>query len=265
MNRIEQRFKTLSQSGKAAFIPYITAGDPTLELTARLVPELERAGADIVELGAPFSDPVADGVVNQESALRALRHNVSLHDILAMVKELRKTCQTPIVLYTYYNLVLAYGVTQFSKDAAASGIDGVLCLDLPPEEAAEYREAIEGAGIAPIWLIAPTTPPERVKLIAGMAKGFVYYVSRTGVTGARASMDSSVKTQVAAIKQYTALPVAVGFGISTPAHALEVASYADGVVVGSAIVRLIGELGAAPDMISRVCAFVASLASAAKG
>ncbi|MBI5095035.1 MAG: tryptophan synthase subunit alpha [Candidatus Hydrogenedentes bacterium] len=264
MNRIEQRFKSLAQQRKAAFIPYITAGDPTLELTARLVPELERAGADIVELGVPFSDPLADGVVNQEAALRALRHDVSLHDILAMVGNLRKTCQTPIVLFTYFNPILAYGLEGFAQDAASAGVDGVLCLDLPPEEASEYCKLMDARNIATIWLIAPTTPEHRIELIAGIARGFIYYVSRTGVTGERESMDTSIKDQVAAIKRHTSTPVAVGFGISKPAHAAEVASCADGVVVGSAIVRLMGQLGDSPEMIPKVCEFVKSLASAAK-
>lgn len=264
MNRIERRFGELAAKREPAFIPYVTAGDPTLARTAELVFELERAGADIIEFGVPFSDPVADGVVNQEAAQRALKHGVSLHDIVALVRRLRTKTQIPIVLFTYYNPVLAYGIDAFANDAANAGVDGVLCVDLPPEEAAGYKRLLDGKGIATIFLIAPTSTPARIELIAKSSAGFVYYVSRTGVTGERASVEASVKGMVAEIKRHTAIPVAVGFGISTPAQAAEVASYADGVIVGSAIVRMIGQLGDTPEMPGKVGAFVRSLVEAAK-
>jgi tryptophan synthase alpha chain len=264
VNRIDARFKWLAERGQSAFIPYITAGDPTLDMTAKVVLELEKAGADVIELGIPFSDPIADGVVNQEAAFRALKNHVSLHDVVRMVGELRKSTEIPLLLFTYYNPVLAYGVEAFAKDCEAAGVDGVLCVDLPPEEDSEYKRCLDAAGIATIFLIAPTSTPDRVELLAKSSTGFIYYVSRTGVTGVRSSMETSVKGMVDAIKRHTKTPVAVGFGISKPEHAVEVAGYADGVIVGSAIVRMIGELGDAPDMPQKVGAFVKSLADATK-
>ena len=265
MNRIEKRFKDLAARHETAFIPYITAGDPTLDVTAQLVIEFEKAGADVIEFGVPFSDPVADGIVNQEAALRALQHGVSLHDIVALVKKLRAATEIPIVLFTYFNPVLAYGLEAFAADSASAGVDGVLCVDLPPEEAGEYKRLLDAKGIATIFLVAPTSTPERVELIARNSTGFVYYVSRTGVTGERAGIESSVREKVGRIKAVTDIPVAVGFGISNPAQAAEVAGYADGVIVGSAIVRMIGELGDTPGAAARVGAFVKSLVDATKG
>lgn len=264
MNRIDQRFSDLKAKRQPAFIPYITAGDPTLDATARLVIELEKAGADIIEFGVPFSDPVADGVVNQEAAQRALKNGVTLHDIVALVKRLRATTQIPLVLFTYFNPVLAYGLEAFARDAADAGVDGVLCVDLPPEEAVEYKRLLDAKGIATIFLIAPTSTPERVALIAKVSTGFVYYVSRTGVTGERDNIEVSVKERVGEIKRHASCPVAVGFGISTPEQAALVAQCADGVIVGSAIVRMIGQLGSSADMPARVGAFVKSLVTATK-
>lgn len=265
MNRIEKRFSELAARNETAFIPYITAGDPTLERTAQLVAELEKAGADIIEFGVPFSDPVADGVVNQEAAQRALKNNVSLHDIVALIKRLRETTQIPLVLFTYFNPVLAYGLESLATDAADAGVDGILCVDLPPEEAGDYKRLLDAKGIATVFLIAPTSTPERIKLIAESSSGFVYYVSRTGVTGERADIADSVKTMVGQIKAHTKTPVAVGFGISTPEQAAKVSSYADGVIVGSAIVRLVGELGDSDAMPASVGQFVKGLAGGAKG
>lgn len=264
MNRIDARFKWLAEQRQAAFIPYITAGDPTLDMTAKVVIELEKAGADVIELGIPFSDPIADGVVNQEAAFRALKNHVSLHDVVKMVGELRKSTEVPLLLFTYYNPVLAYGVEDFAKDCKAAGVDGVLCVDLPPEEDSDYKHCLDAAGISTVFLIAPTSQPDRIELLAKSSTGFVYYVSRIGVTGVQAAVETSVEGMVGAIKQHTKTPVAVGFGISIPEHAAEVAGYADGVIVGSAIVRMIGELGEAPDMPAKVGAFVKSLADAAK-
>ncbi len=265
MNRIEQRFKELAERGETAFIPYITAGDPTLERTAELVFELEKAGADVIEFGVPFSDPVADGIVNQEAAQRALKNNVSLHDIVALIKRLREKTQIPLVLFTYFNPVLAYGLESLAADAADAGVDGVLCVDLPPEEAGEYKRLLDAKGIGTIFLIAPTSTAERVKLIAEKSSGFVYYVSRTGVTGERVEIAASVSSMVEQIKSCTSTPVAVGFGISTAEQAAEVAGYADGVIVGSAIVRMIGELGDSDGMPASVGSFVKKLADACKG
>jgi tryptophan synthase alpha chain len=265
VNRIDERFATLSEAGHAAFIPYITAGDPTLDATAQLVLEFEKAGADIIEFGVPFSDPIADGKVNQEAAQRALLHDVTLHDVVRLVRELRAKTQIPLVLFTYFNPVLAYGFEDFARDCKDAGVDGVLCVDLPPEEAGDYQRLMDQAGIATIYLIAPTSTPERIELIAKNSSGFIYYVSRTGVTGERADLEQSVQGMVAAIKQHSVKPVAVGFGISKPHHASEVASLADGVIVGSAIVRMVGDLGDTPDMPAKVGAFVKSLVDATKG
>lgn len=264
MNRIDERFKALAEKGEKAFIPFIVAGDPTLDVTEGIVLALERAGADVIELGIPFSDPLADGVVNQEAAQRALLHNVTLKDVMDMVSRLRETSNVPIIFFTYYNPVLAYGLEAFAEDAAEAGVDGVLCVDLPPEEAGEYKRLLDARDLATVFLIAPTSTPERIDLIAKQCTGFVYYVSRTGVTGERQDIESSVKTMVGAIKACTDKPVAVGFGISTPDQAAEVAGYADGVVVGSAIVRMIGKLGESPETPEKVGAFVKSLADAAK-
>ncbi len=264
MNRIKNRFQQLCEAGEKAFIPYITAGDPTLERTAEIVQALEKAGADIVELGIPFSDPLADGVVNQEAAMRALRHGTTLHNVLGMVSDLRAHTQIPIVLFTYFNPVHSYGLAQFGPDCRAAGVDGVLCVDLPPEEAAEYKASLDAHDIATIFLLAPTSTAERTKTVSRQCTGFVYYVSRTGVTGERAAVEQDVRSMVAKIKECTDTPVAVGFGISKPEHAAEVAGYADGVIVGSAIVRLIGELGDSPSTAAEVAAFVEPLIKAAK-
>lgn len=264
MNRIEKRLKALAERGVPAFIPFIMAGDPTLEQSAALVCELERAGADVIEFGVPFSDPVADGVVNQEAALRALKNGVTLRDILAVVKKLRGSTEVPLMLFTYFNPVLAYGIPLFAADAAEAGVDGVLCVDLPPEEALEYKQCVGERGLATVYLIAPTSTPQRIAMIAKASTGFIYYVSRTGVTGERESIEESVRGMVAQIREHTDKPVVVGFGVSKPEHASEVAGYADGVVVGSAIVRMVGELRDSPDMVSKVGAFVKTLVDATK-
>lgn len=265
MNRIEARFKELNKRGETAFIPYITAGDPTLDKTGELVLELEKAGADVIEFGIPFSDPIADGPVNQEAALRALKHGVTLHDVVALVGRLREKTQVPILIFTYYNPVLAYGVESFAEDCALAGVDGVLCVDLPPGEDPAYKKALDSKDIATVYLIAPTSTPERIDVISKNSKGFIYYVSRTGVTGVRSDIADTVQDMVAAIKEQSKTPVAVGFGISTPEQAAEVAGYADGVVVGSAIVRLVGELGEQDAMPLQVGAFAKTLADGAKG
>lgn len=265
MNRLEQRFQELAQRNEHAFIPYITAGDPTLAITEELVLEFDKAGADLIELGVPYSDPLADGPVNQASALRALRHNVTLGNILDSIRRIREKSEVPLILFTYYNPVLAYGVEALAEDSAKAGADGILCVDLPPEEGEEYMEAFRKRGLSTVFLLAPTSTDERIELIAKKSSGFVYYVSRTGVTGERQNIESGVKTMVAKIKQHTDLPVAVGFGISNTEQAAEVSSYADGVVVGSAIVRMVGECGESKDTASKVGAFVKSLVDATKG
>lgn len=264
MNRIERRWRELRERGEKAFIPYITAGDPTLSITEQLVLEFDKAGADIVEFGVPYTDPLADGPVNQESALRALKHHVNLADILALVQKIRTRSEIPILLFTYYNPVLAFGVDRLAEEAAEAGVDGVLCVDLPPEEAEEYEAAFGKHGLSTVFLLAPTSTGERIDLVTKHSRGFIYYVSRTGTTGERDTIEADVKDMVAAIKQKTDAPVAVGFGISTPEQAKQVAGYGDGVVVGSAIVRMIGELGNSPDTPLQVGVFVRSLVEATK-
>ena len=264
MNRVYAKFQELREAGQTAFIAYITAGDPTLELTGRLVLGLEKAGVDIIELGVPFSDPLADGPVNQAAAERALKHGVSLRDIVGFVRQLRKATSIPLVFYAYFNLVMKYGIERFADEAAAAGVDGALALDLPPEESAEYKAAMDKTGLSTIYLAAPTSTAERLKLIAGYSTGFVYCVSRTGVTGVRDAVEGSVKPMVAGIREFTNKPVAVGFGVSKPEHVREISQYADGVVVGSSIVSRIGELGATPNMVDEVAGFVRKLAQASK-
>lgn len=264
-NRIDERFEALKSRKQAAFIPYITAGDPTLPQTAAIVHALEAAGADVIELGVPFSDPIGDGTVNQEAALRALKNRVTLRGIFDMVRDIRTTSEVPLLLFTYYNPILVYGITQFAADAADAGVDGVLCVDLPPEEADEYKVALDAAELRTVFLMAPTSTDERIALIARQCTGFIYYVSRMGVTGARTGLAADMQDVLARIKQHTDKPVAVGFGISDPDQARTVGTLADGVVVGSAIVRMIGELGESPETAGKIGAFAKTLADAAKG
>jgi tryptophan synthase alpha chain len=265
MNRIDQRFQELNAAGKTAFIPYITAGDPTLAQTEQIVYALEKAGADIIEFGVPFSDPIGDGPVNQEAALRALKHQVSLRDVIALIKTIREKSQVAILIFTYYNPVLAYGIDAFAKDAAAAGADGVLCVDLPPEEADDYKAALDANDLRTIFLLSPTSTEARIQLIAKQSSGFIYYVSRLGVTGEKADLAADLEQAVANVQKHTDTPVAVGFGISTPEQAKKVAGMARGVIVGSAIVRMIGELGESPETADKVGAFVKTLVDATKG
>jgi tryptophan synthase alpha chain len=262
-NRIDCKFAALRSQGSKAFIAYICAGDPSLEATRRLALELEKAGVDILELGVPYSDPVADGMVNQLASQRALEAGTTPYGVLECVREVRKESQIPIVLYTYLNPLMALGFEKFHKDAEAAGVDGMLILDLPPDEdAGEF--AVKG-GMRRIRLIAPTTPDERVARITAKAGGFIYYVSREGITGEQAGVATSIGGRVQAIRKTTSLPIAVGFGVSNPEQAREVAGLADGVVVGSAIVKRIAEHGGKAEMPMLVAEFVRPLAMAAKG
>ena len=263
--RITDTFQRLKTAGRTGLVTYVTGGDPDLARSIEILRALDRAGSDVIEVGVPFSDPLADGPVNQEAAQRALINDVTLEDILACVKSLRTKTQIPIMLFTYYNPVLAYGADALAADAKESGVDGILCVDLPPEEATEYRASFAAQGLDTVFLLAPTSTDERVKLIAEATSGFCYYVSRTGVTGEQSSIESSVQPMVEKIKSLTDVPVAIGFGISNPDQAREIAGYGDGVVVGSAIVRMIGELGDTPDTAKKVGAFVKTLVDATKG
>ncbi len=255
MGRIETRFAALKKGGRKAFVAYLTAGDPDLGTTAGLIPALEAAGVDIVEIGIPFSDPTADGPAIQAASQRALKQGTTPAKILAMIAALRRTSAIPIVLFGYYNPILSYGPERFAADAADAGVDGILIVDLPPEEAGELRQFTDKAGLAFITLVAPTTDPPRARMILRGAAGFVYYISVTGVTGTAVARPDDVRRDVERIREMTPLPVAVGFGISTPEQAAAIAPLADGVVIGSALVRLIAEKGADAGLIPAVSAY----------
>jgi tryptophan synthase alpha chain len=234
---IGSAFEKLRREGRKAFIPFITAGDPDLESTIRLVPELERAGSHIVELGVPFSDPLADGPVIQRSSERALRHGYRLADYLEAVRRIRKESAVPILLFSYFNPVLQYGLQRLARDAKSAGVDGILVTDLTPEESEEYCAAMDAGGLDAVFLAAPTSGPERLARIARCSRGFVYLVSRTGVTGAKESLSETLVPSLRRVRESTDLPIAVGFGISSPGQVRSVWELADGAVVGSAIVR----------------------------
>lgn len=262
MSRIEKAFKTLRAGKQKALIPYIMAGDPYLERTEELVLEMERAGADIVELGVPFSDPIADGPVIQRAGLRAMKWKTSLRDVIRLVADIRKKSEIPLVLMTYYNPLLKLGVRTFFSEAAAAGVDGVIVPDLPPEEGRAVEEESRKKGLDWILLAAPTTPPERMAMLCRRTRGFLYYVSLTGITGAALKGLPEVGARLAAIRRMTDCPVAVGFGVSTPEAARALAAKADGVIVGSALVRLMEEQMEKPDLPARVGAFVRELKGA---
>ena len=246
-------------------IAYITGGDPTLSASAQIAIEMEKAGVDLLELGIPFSDPLADGATIQMASGRALAAGASVPGIIDLVLEIRRTSQIPIVLFAYLNPIYIYGFEKFQADAIAAGADGLLLLDLPPQEAARNTELSSDQGLKAIRLIAPTTPPERLKEITDAAEGFIYYVSREGVTGEQTSLSTDIAERVAAIRAHTEVPVAVGFGISNPEQAATVAGLADGVVVGSAIVRRIAEIGDTPELPSKIADFVRPIAEAVHG
>lgn len=236
-DRLSATFEKLRAAGEKAFIAYIAAGDPDFDRSLQIMKTLADLGADIIELGLPFSDPLADGIVNQMAADRALKSGMSTPRVLELIRQFRQTHETPIVLFTYLNPVFTYGFKAFHQDAASAGADGMLLLDLPPDEAALNAELTIESSLKHIRLIAPTTPPERVKLLANSSEGFIYALSRTGVTGAHGAPSANIKELVSSIKQHTEVPVCVGFGITTPEQATMVAAAADGVIVGSAIVK----------------------------
>jgi tryptophan synthase alpha chain len=264
MSRIAQKFEALKQDGRRALIPYITAGDPAPWVTVPLMHALVKSGADVLELGVPFSDPMADGPVIQRAAERALKHGISLAQVLKIVREFRdKDNLTPVVLMGYLNPIEAMGYTRFATEAADAGVDGVLTVDLPPEEAEALQSALKPRHLDTIFLLSPTSPAERIKLIARAASGFIYYVSLRGVTGA-ANLDvREVTAKLKEIRAHTKLPLGVGFGIGSPEAAAEVAAVADAVIVGSAVVRRMEEMAAKPDKIlNEVPAFIARLREA---
>ena len=238
-NRIEKTFTQLRKQGRTAFVGYLCAGDPNYEVSLESAKALLEGGTDIIELGIPFSDPVADGPVNQAAALRALNAGMTVDRTFEFVRELRAVSEAPIILYTYYNLLFRRGHAQFAKDAVQAGVDGVLVLDCPPEESQEWVAAAKAENLANIFIVAPTTPVERLPVIMENASGYIYYVSRLGVTGERDTIAEGMEQAIAQIKQHTDLPVAVGFGVSRHEHVKAIGEVADGVIVGSSLVKLI--------------------------
>jgi tryptophan synthase alpha chain len=264
MNRIVKKFGYLKKSGKKGFIVYIGAGDPNLAATRELALAFDKAGVDILELGVPFSDPLADGLVNQLAAQRGLESKTTPPKVLETVSSIRKHSQIPIVLYIYFNLIHRVGMKQFIADAAKAGVDGLLVLDLPPEESDNYEALMEKNGLCHIYLVAPTTPEDRMEFIVKRGSGFIYYVSREGVTGMQKQIAANLASQVAKIRAHTNLPIAVGFGVSNPEQARLVTQNADAVVVGSAVVNQIAAHGKSKDLAERVGKFVKSLGDAVK-
>ena len=238
-SRIDNQFRDLRERGAKGLVLYLTAGDPTLEATGKILGTLDRAGADLIELGVPFSDPLADGPVIQRASERALRAGASLRKILELVSCWRRAVRAPMILFTYYNPILQYGLEDFSRDAARAGIDGALVVDLTPEESGDYVAAMRNQNLDTVFLASPTSTDERLARIAGLSTGFLYLISRTGVTGERRQLSSSMRPLVERVRRFTRLPLALGFGISNPEQVREVQSFADAAVVGSALVRCI--------------------------
>ena len=264
VSRISECFERLAAAGQAAFVAYVTAGDPSAEATLEVAGALESAGVDILELGIPFSDPLADGPTIQAASNRALAAGMTVARVLQLVRQIRERSEMPLVLFTYLNPVYVFGFERCLAEAADAGADGLLLLDLPPDEAACNRELAASGRLDLIRLIAPTTPADRMESIVRTAAGFLYAVSREGVTGERRELAEGLGRQVAEIRRHSSLPVVVGFGISSPSQAAAVATEADGVVVGSAIVRQIAEQAAAPDLPARVADFVRPLIQAVR-
>jgi tryptophan synthase alpha chain len=242
MSRITEKFNDLKSRGEKAFIPFIMAGDPDLESTVRLVPELERAGSHIIELGIPFSDPVADGPVIQRAGARALLHRYKISDYLSAVEAIRKISDVPLLLFSYFNPILQYGLDSLARDARSAGVDGVLVTDITPEEGEEYCSSMERQGLDSVFLVAPTSDAGRICKIVSCSRGFIYVVSRAGVTGEQQKLSDAVLPTVSRVREHTRLPIAVGFGISSPEQVQAVWDIGDGAVVGSAIVSAMENL-----------------------
>lgn len=258
MGRISDTFTELRQRGETALVTFVTAGDPDLAATEQVVLELERSGADLIELGVPFSDPMADGPTIQLSSERALAAGTTLPAILELVTRLRSRTQVPIVLMGYFNPIFAYGAERFAADAAAAGVDGLLVVDLPPEESAELKQATDRSGLDLIFLLTPTSDHSRVEAVTRLGSGFIYYVSVTGVTGARSAVADTLAARVTEVRGELSLPLVVGFGISSPEQAGQVARVADGVVVGSALVKYFEKYQGA-ELVRELGGFVAAL------
>jgi tryptophan synthase alpha chain len=262
LGRISEAFATLQSTAGKGFIPFITAGDPDLPTTERLLVELSLAGATVIELGVPFSDPMADGPVIQRASERALKHGFNLDELLATVSRVRKTITTPIILFSYFNPLLQYGLQRLATTARQAGIDGVLVTDLTPEEAGDLAGQLRANELDMIFLVAPTSTNERLELIAQKASGFIYAVSRAGVTGTRETVSAEAEKLVSRVRKFSSLPIAVGFGISTPDQVTDVLRYADAVVVGSAIVQELERVAGEPDIPQRIGEFARSLLAA---
>lgn len=259
MNRIETKFKELKSKNKKAFIVFITAGYPNLGITERLVLEFSRIGVDIVELGIPFSDPIADGPLIQEASQVALKNKTNLNGILNLIKRLRGKTEIPIALMTYYNPIFCFGEKRFARKAKASGVDGVIIPDLPPEEGISFIKLANSLDLNTILFLAPTSNLKRIKLVGRLAKGFIYYVSLTGVTGLRRNLSKDLFANLNKIKRHIAKPVCVGFGVSSPRQVKEIYRIADGVIVGSAVIKNIKQNLKMTDLVKRVVAFVQKL------
>ena len=255
MTRIERRFAQLRSEGKKAFIPYLTAGDPSLEITRELVFALDEAGADVIELGVPFSDPIADGPVIQRATGRALHNGVTLQRVLQLGADIRKKSDIPLVLFSYFNPLLNHGLEKLARDATAAGFDGILASDLTVEESEPFARTMRSSGLNTVFLVAPTSSPGRIKSIAAASSGFLYAVSRTGVTGEQQELSHDLKQFLQMLRSNTRLPIAVGFGISRPEHVRAVWQEADGAIVGSSIVKEVEQNTGRPDLIERVTAF----------
>ncbi|HVO24700.1 MAG TPA: tryptophan synthase subunit alpha [Candidatus Margulisiibacteriota bacterium] len=262
MNRIDQTFAALRTQRAAALIPFLTAGDPDLDTTRELMRIAADSGADLLELGVPFSDPTADGPVLQHAAEIGLRAGASLPRVLEVVADFRRESELPVILYGYYNPIFHYGPERFAADARRAGVDGVLVVDLPPEEAGELLEWTRPAGVHMIFLLAPTSGPNRMRTVLRCARGFVYYVSVTGVTGVRPVPVESVRPAVERLRRATQLPIGVGFGISTPEQAAAIAEFADAAVVGSAIMRIVDAQRGSANLVGEVGAFIRRLKGA---
>lgn len=259
MNRIERKFNELKKSNKKAFIAFITAGYPNLSATEKLILEFSKIGVDIIELGVPFSDPLADGPIIQHSSQEALRKNAHLVDILNLVKRVRPIIDTPLCIMTYYNPIFCFGEERFSRRAGEVGVDAVIVPDLPPEEAVSFTRGLKKSGIDIIFFLSPTSSLKRIKFISKVSSGFIYYVSLTGVTGPQQKLPKDLINNVKAIKKSTAKPVCVGFGISSAFQVRQIREIADGVIVGSAIIRKIKENIGSLDLVKKVSNFVRNL------
>jgi len=259
LGRIEDAFNDLERQGKKGFVPFVTAGDPDLDTTSQILIELAQAGATVIELGVPFSDPMADGPVIQRASERALKHGLSVGDVLGVVARVRRTIETPIILFSYFNPLLQFGIRRLAEEAKAAGVDGVLVTDLSPEEAEDFETELRANDLDMIFLIAPTSTDARLKLVAQHARGFIYAVSRAGITGVQTSVSAEAERLVNRMRKFSSLPIAVGFGISNAEQVQDVQRYADAVVIGSAIVSEIERLQGATELAQQLGKFVKEL------